>query len=433
MMRSATQRLAGLPKSRGKGSPSGITSVCSAHPLVIEAALLHGKQRGADVLIEATCNQVNQDGGYTGMTPADFRAFVEAIATKVGFSPDHLILGGDHLGPNPWKHLPSAAAMEKAGEMIDAYAAAGFTKLHLDTSMACADDPVALADATIAARAASLAAISEARTGGSGGQAPSYIIGTEVPVPGGAFEALDHLHVTTPKDARETVELHRAAFSRLGLDAAFARAIGIVVQPGVEFGNAEVVAYRREAATDLVASLNDMPQFVFEAHSTDYQSGEALRDLVSDGFAILKVGPWLTFALREALYGLSAIAEILAPARVNEAVPAAMERVMLSSPQHWQKYYPGNAREQYVQRHYSFSDRIRYYWTAPAAQQAVDELMSALRGIDIPRPLISQHLGHLEPLVAKGAVAPEARALLIASVTRVIDIYADAIASASRK
>ena len=90
---------------------AGVTSVCTAHPLVIEAALSHGLRTGQRVLIEATCNQVNQDGGYTGMTPADFRGFVEGIATEVGFDPARIILGGDHLGPNPWKHLPPEEAM----------------------------------------------------------------------------------------------------------------------------------------------------------------------------------------------------------------------------------------------------------------------------------------------------------------------------------
>ncbi|OCJ06990.1 D-tagatose-bisphosphate aldolase, class II, non-catalytic subunit [Rhizobium sp. AC27/96] len=429
---SAAQRLAAMPQNRARGLPSGITSVCSAHPLVIEAALRHGKARDADVLIEATCNQVNQDGGYTGMTPADFRRFVEAIATKVGFHRDRLILGGDHLGPNPWKHLPADEAMSKAKVMIDAFAAAGFAKLHLDTSMACSDDPLALLDVTIAARAAQLAEVSEVRIRQSGLPAPSYIIGTEVPVPGGAVEALDHMHVTTPDDARATVDLHRQAFARLDLQAAFDRAIGVVVQPGVEFGNADVIGYRRPAAASLAASLKDMPQFVFEAHSTDYQSGEALRDLVSDGFAILKVGPWLTFALRETLYGLSSIAEVLAQGAMEEALPAAMERIMLASPAHWQKYYPGDANEQFIQRHYSFSDRIRYYWALPDAQAAVDKLLSALDGHTIPRPLISQYLGHLEPAVADGSVIPEALALLIASVSRVLDIYANAIDSAVR-
>ena len=432
-MSAATKRLASMPHKRGSGLPSGITSVCSAHPVVIEAALMHGKNRNADVLIEATCNQVNQEGGYTGMNPAAFRAFVEKIAVKVGFPLDQLVLGGDHLGPNPWKHLAAGEAMRKASEMIDAYAAAGFTKLHLDTSMACVGDPQAVPNEAIASRAAQLAAVSEARVRQSGMQAPSYVIGTEVPVPGGAIEALDHLHITTPADARETVELHRAAFSRLGLDEAFARAIGIVVQPGVEFGNAEVIGYEREAAAELVATLGDIPQFVFEAHSTDYQSQQALCELVGDGFAILKVGPWLTFALREALYGLSAIAGILVPNAIHEPLPTAMERIMLSSPDHWQKYYPGDARQQHVQRHYSFSDRIRYYWTAPAAQNAVNELMSALQGLTIPRPLISQHLGHLEPMVACGSVAPQADAIVLGSVTRVLDIYADAIKSAPQR
>ena len=36
---------------------AGVTSVCSAHPMVIEAALVHGGQHGRRVLIEATCNR----------------------------------------------------------------------------------------------------------------------------------------------------------------------------------------------------------------------------------------------------------------------------------------------------------------------------------------------------------------------------------------
>ena len=113
-MKSPTQRLAEIGCRRAANEAVGITSICSAHPVVIEAALRHGQRRSADVLIEATCNQVNQDGGYTGMTPGDFRAFVESIARDVGFDPSRLILGGDHLGPNPWKHLPVEDALDKA-------------------------------------------------------------------------------------------------------------------------------------------------------------------------------------------------------------------------------------------------------------------------------------------------------------------------------
>ena len=96
---------------------------------------------GTPLLVEATANQVNQFGGYTGMQPADFRRFVLAIAHRVGLPPDRVLLGGDHLGPTAWTHLPAAEAMELAQDLVHAYAAAGFVKLHLDASMACADDP----------------------------------------------------------------------------------------------------------------------------------------------------------------------------------------------------------------------------------------------------------------------------------------------------
>ena len=121
------------------------------------------------------------------MTPADFRRFVHDIAARVGFPPDRLILGGDHLGPNPWKDLPAEQAMDKAEVMIRAYAAAGFTKLHLDCSMGCAGEPGALDDAETAIRAAPLAAAAEAARP-AGGIPPVYVFGTEVPIPGGAME-----------------------------------------------------------------------------------------------------------------------------------------------------------------------------------------------------------------------------------------------------
>jgi D-tagatose-bisphosphate aldolase class II non-catalytic subunit len=422
-MSGVNARFANIATRRAAGGKGGITSICSAHPLVIEATLRHGAVHGADVLIEATCNQVNHEGGYTGMTPAAFRAFVEKHAANTGFPLDRLILGGDHLGPNPWKHLPANDAMQKAKTMIGAYAEAGFAKLHLDTSMACCGDPLTLPDETIAARAAELAAIAEAAAARTGSERPVYIIGTEVPVPGGALEALEHMRVTEPADALRTVEVHSRAFSRLGLDRAFARAVGVVVQPGVEFGNADIIAYEAEKAIKLVAVLERMPQFVFEAHSTDYQSAEALGTLVRDGFAILKVGPWLTFALREALYGLSHIADELAPDPSRETLPAAMERVMLASPGNWQKYYPGTPDEQRLQRHFSFSDRIRYYWRAPEARRASEALLGALGEREITRPLISQYLGHFEDGVAAGRFRPTAHELLIGSVTRILDIY----------
>lgn len=143
------------------GEDLGICSVCSAHLLVIEAALRFDLHTDNKVLIEATSNQVNQFGGYTGMKPADFRDFVLKIAKEVGFPHERLIPGGDHLGPNCWQNEPADAAMEKSIALIKAYIAAGFSKIHLDASMSCADDPVPLPPWVVAQRAARLCKAAE--------------------------------------------------------------------------------------------------------------------------------------------------------------------------------------------------------------------------------------------------------------------------------
>lgn len=421
----STALLLDLPRQHRAGEHIGIVSICSAHPLVIEAALIAGRDSRHAVLIEATCNQVNQDGGYTGMTPLDFRQFVETIAARVGFDTGKLILGGDHLGPNPWRHLPADEAMAKSRVMIAAFAATGFTKLHLDTSMGCQGEPVALPDAVTAERAALLAAAAEGALP-AGGDRPVYIIGTEVPVPGGALEALDHLQVTTPAAALDTIEVHRKAFAARGLDAAFARVVGIVVQPGVEFGNEDVVIYEPAKARALSDVLQQVPQFVFEAHSTDYQPEAALSALVADGFSILKVGPALTFALREALYGLDQIAVALGLLAPQETIALAMEALMQREPQHWQKYYHGDDAALHMQRHFSYSDRIRYYWPHPDAVSAVDRVMTALGERAIPLPLISQFLGKLHHAAAMDGQATDVRSLLLLAVRQQIDLYARA-------
>ena len=406
-----------------KGVAKGLTSVCSAHPLVIEASLLEATETGSVACIEATCNQVNQDGGYTGMTPADFRNFVLEIANKVAFPGGRILFGGDHLGPNPWKDLPADEAMAKAEAMTEAYAAAGFGKIHLDASMACANDPTPLPVATIAERAARLARASEKGTREGGHPAPGYIIGTEVPVPGGAMEELDVLEVTSPAAAAETLAIHEEKFREAGFEDVLTRVTGLVVQPGVEFGNANVIRFKPKEAESLSAWRQSTGGIVFEAHSTDYQPTEALSALVQGGFCILKVGPGLTFALREALYGLDRIAGILDPSYEGGALMRAMETTMLAAPKNWAGYYPGTDADKYVQRHFSYSDRIRYYWNLPDARGAVAALFDALGERELPETLVSQYLARVYDDVSAGTLTPTARNLAIASIRKALEPY----------
>ncbi|MGR9354573.1 D-tagatose-bisphosphate aldolase, class II, non-catalytic subunit [Rhizobium leguminosarum] len=408
--------------------PHGVTSVCSAHPLVIEAALRRAGMEHRAVLIEATCNQVNQEGGYTAMTPADFRRFIENVAAATDFPAERIILGGDHLGPNPWRKLAAEEAMLRAMAMVTAYVEAGFEKIHLDTSMGCAGEPTALDDELTAARAARLAKAAEEAALRSGRRPPVYIIGTEVPPPGGATHALEEIEITRADAAMKTLAVHRASFAEAGLASAMERVIGIVVQPGVEFGNTDVALYKPERAKSLIRSLDDMPGLVFEAHSTDYQPAEALSALVDGGFAILKVGPGLTFALREALYGLDAIADVLAGKTPRTGLMTTMEKIMVEQPASWAGHYGGSPDEQRLQRHFSYSDRIRYYWPDPRASAAVGELFSRLPD-EIPETLISQYLGRLYSDVVSKRVAPKARELCLAAVDAVLAPYSAAKAS----
>ena len=411
--------------SRAGVGPTGITSVCSAHPMVVEAAIRQAASDGTSVLIEATCNQVNHQGGYTGLTPVAFRDQVHRIADQVGFPRRDIVLGGDHLGPSPWRHLPAEAALGQAEAMVAAYVAAGYEKIHLDTSMGCQGEPDHLPDSVTAERAARLAVIAQAVAADTS-TAPRYVIGTEVPVPGGAAEEIEHLEVTRPEAVAATLQAHRRAFAAAGAEACFEAVIALVVQPGVEFDDRNVVVYQPERARELAAALGEMPGLVFEVHSTDYQPPESLARLVSDGFAILKVGPGLTFALREALYALDHIAAELDPSWCEHSLMAEMEDEMLANPGYWQSHCRGEPDSQRVLRHFGYSDRIRYYWASSASQEAVQRLLDRLTRTGIPKSLISQFLPTLYPRVASGALDLTPRTLALQAVRDVLSVYAAA-------
>jgi D-tagatose-1,6-bisphosphate aldolase subunit GatZ/KbaZ len=406
------------------GAAIGIYSVCSAHPMVLEATLRLAARTGGIALIEATSNQVNQEGGYTGMRPAAFRDRVHGLADSVGLPRGRLVLGGDHLGPNCWQSMEAAAALAKASLMVAEYVTAGFRKIHLDCSMACAGDPRALGDELIAERTAMLCKVTEAAWRTSGGEPPVYIIGSEVPVPGGAHETLRELAVTTPEAAHASIEAHRGAFDRHGLKEAWQRVIGLVVQPGVEFDHDQVIDYNPAKAAALSESIVSAPGMVFEAHSTDYQTPAALKALVKDHFAILKVGPGATFALREALWALSDIASELDMMREGSLKDTMLE-AMARDPKYWKAYYVDAGRRPFDLQ-FSLSDRIRYYWSTPEAARACTLLLARLTASGVPLSLISQYLPRQYAAIREGRLRNDPRELALDGVAQVLGHYDDA-------
>ena len=410
------------------GAGGGIVSVCSSHPLVIEAALREAARWNQWLLIEATSNQVNQFGGYSGMTPAAFHAYVADIAQRGGLPQERVLLGGDHLGPNCWQTEPAALAMERSEQLVADYVRAGFRKIHLDCSMSCADDPPALTDAAIAARAARLCGAAESAWQTAGGEPPVYVIGTEVPKPGGAAEALEVLAVTTPTGVTTTLEAHRSAFLNSGLADAWTRVAAMVVQPGVEFDHHKVIDYDPAKAVALSARIEQESHLVYEAHSTDYQTPVALAALVRDHFAILKVGPAVTFALREALWALVDIERDLG-VNPRESLQDVVHAAMRRDPRYWKAYYtdPGSHT---FDLQYSLSDRIRYYWNVPEVRAASGALIDNLTRRGIPLTLLSQYLPMQYAAVREGVLVNDPRELLLEGVARVLRGYAEACSPA---
>lgn len=409
------------------GRRAGICSVCSAHPWVLRASAEQAREDGSLLLIEATSNQVNQTGGYTGMRPADFRRLAEQIAETAGLDRSRLVMGGDHLGPNPWRSSGPEVAMANALEMVREYAAAGFSKIHLDASMPCRGELAVLTDADVAARAAKLCAAAEEGAAAAGLPGPVYVIGTEVPTPGGATHDLGELAVTSPEGAQQTMEIHEEAFAKAGLDAAWRRVLALVVRPGVEFDHDTVVDYSHAKATHLAKWLSARAgAVVFEAHSTDYQTPAATAQLVQDGFAILKVGPALTFAMREALFALAIMERELVEAEKASRLREVMEQVMLTEPAPWVPYYGGNAEDQRRLRVYSYSDRMRYYWNHPAVKRSVSRLIENLKHAGIPETMLSALLPAQYERVRGATLKNDPEALILDRVRDVLRMYAAA-------
>lgn len=409
-----------------QGECIGIYSVCSAHPLVIEAALRRAKVDGTLALIESTSNQVNQDGGYTGMLPADFRDLVYGLADKAGLSREKIILGGDHLGPNCWQKLDAEEAMLKSEILVSQYAAAGFRKIHLDCSMSCKGDPVALDDEQVAARAARLCLAAESSWRESGGEPPVYVVGTEVPVPGGATEELEQVQVTAAQAAADTILAHQEAFAAAGLEQAWERVLGLVVQPGVEFDHEKVVDFVASEARALSGMIESNSTILFEAHSTDYQTPENLAALVRGHFAILKVGPALTYAMREAFWALDQVEQEW----IDSAELARLRRTMMDAmrqdPSYWKSYYLSTGHQLELDLQYSLSDRVRYYWPKPAVVSAAETLFRNLARTPAPMTLIKQYLPSQYLAIRRGLIQNNPHELVMHKIDEVLVQYSAA-------
>jgi D-tagatose-1,6-bisphosphate aldolase subunit GatZ/KbaZ len=138
----------------------------------------------------------------------------------------------------------------------------------------------------------------------------------------------------------------------------------------------------------------------------------------------------LTFAMREALFALAAIEAELLPAHACSRLPAVVEARMLALPEQWAGYYTGSAEEQALARRYSYSDRMRYYWSDPEIEAGVATLLEGLADRGIPDPLVSAYLPAQYRRVRAGELPRSPRALVVDRVRDVLRTYAAAVTAA---
>ena len=422
-----------MMEKRRQGIKCGIPSYCTANELALEIALRRAKMLNQPVLIEATANQVNQYGGYTGMLPKDFYKLVLDMAAAIDLPEQMVILAGDHLGPLTWQNLPEAEAMEKSIELVYQYTRAGFTKIHLDTSMKVADDAEGLLSTEVIARRgatlykAAIKGYEELKAEKPEAIRPVFVVGSEVPIPGGAQEAEDSLAVTSVAAFKDTVATYKRVWEEEGVGEGMNDVIAVVVQPGVEFGDDQVFLYDSAAAADLCAALKEFPEVCFEGHSTDYQSPACLKAMVEDGIAILKVGPALTYGLREALFSMSLMENELVPAEERSNFIDVLENTMLANPGNWQKHYHGDEKQLHLARKYSFSDRARYYMGQPEVLEAMDKLFTNLDTYKIPLNMLHQYMPLTYAKVRDGELPLKAKELAMDGVTNFMLDYEYAV------
>ncbi len=424
--------LKNIVRLQKEGKAIGIYSACTANELVLRACMQRAVEQNSVLLIEATANQVDQYGGYTGMKPKDFMKFVEDLAAVEQLPMDRIILGGDHLGPLTFTKYDEEKAMSEASELIRQFVLAGFTKIHIDTSMKVASDnpDERLSDETISRRGAELAKVAETAYAellkeNPDAVHPVYIVGSEVPIPGGSQSKQDTgLQVTKVEDFKKTVSTFEKAFHDHGLDEAWKQVIGVVVQPGVEEKDAGCTEYDRAKAAELMTSIKDYDNLVFEGHSTDYQTKISLRELVEDGVGILKVGPGLTYSMREGLFAL-AYAEKEQYKDEPEKQSHFMEvldEAMLKDPKYYSHHYYGTPAEIAFKRKFSFSDRCRYYLPQPEVEAAQKKLFDNFKD-GVPYGLLSQFMPIAYTKVREGKLHNDPVSLVKDRVINTVNEY----------
>ena len=329
----------------------GLPSFCTSNVDVLKTIFFFCQTNKFPCLIESTSNQVNQFGGYTNKTPRMFYKNKSILSKKFNLK-KNLFLGGDHLGPLPFKNQNSNKAIINSIRLINNYLKSDFCKIHIDTSIKCKNDREINQKIIFERTKKILTKINLKKKI----KKIFLVIGTEVPLSGSNEKG--KISITEDKQIMEEVkQFKKLLLSLYNRKVKFA----LVIEPGMRYMH-HTLTKPKFSNFKLKRNFSLKNNFVYEAHSTDYQNLKTLKNLTKNNFKFLKVGPELTFRYSRSLLFMRKIEEKFISDKKSN-FETQIVKTMLSDNKYWKDYY--TAKNLKIKKRLILNsklDRMRYYF-----------------------------------------------------------------------
>ncbi len=301
--------------------PATLLAVCPISPLVVEAALLAASEANAPLLLAATLNQVDQDGGYTGWRPHELMAFIAEAKQRLCTESVPVWVGLDHGGPwmrdaDAHAQSPLADAMTRVKASIVSCLNAGYALLHIDpTADPHVPSGTSVPKGDVLARTIELIDHAEQYRVARGLPAVSYEVGTEE-VSGGLHDLADFEAFLAELDA-----------ALVANDLIDAKPIFVVANVGTSLGASTFDESLARTKTGIALQYHAR----LKGHYSDF--AEAPEAYPRAGIGGANVGPGLAAIEYDAMCALAK----QATSKVGEAWQKAMDDAIKHSGR-WKKW-----------------------------------------------------------------------------------------------
>lgn len=359
--------------------PMTLLAVCPNSPAVIKAAFRAAKRNNAPILFAATLNQVDCDGGYTGMTQEDFVRVMKVEAKRNNYT-GPFVAAIDHGGPwlkdiQTLEKWPYEKAMEGVKKSYEAALLAGYELIHVDPTVdRSLPEGEVIQIEVVAARTVELITHIERFRKSRGLPPIDYEVGTEE-VHGGLAD-MDVFN--------KFLKLLKAGLEENGCSDAWP--CFVVGKVGTDL---HTTFFDPVVARQLTSAVAEYGSFIKGHYTDDVENPE---EYPLSGMGGANVGPEFTIAEFNALEELESLENKLyeeGAVAMRSRMNATLQELVIASGR-WKKWVRGNESADDFssitpeRQRWLIQTGARYIWQKPEAVAARQMLYSnlALNGID---------------------------------------------------